>query len=126
MKAFELKSKLDYYCMHRHTDDEVVIHIKERSIGGIVGVPIKSFSAGFDWDAGRLILEPERPLAYYDHNRDTPKPAIRVVYENGHKGVYNGLYCPNCEASVSDKKDINYCPRCGQKLDFEGIKEIKI
>ena len=32
-------------------------------IGGTPSVPIKSIAAGFDWDAGKLLIYPESPLS---------------------------------------------------------------
>lgn len=43
-------------------------------------------------------------------------------YSDGHL-VYDTWICPNCESSYEmDYEEHKFCPNCGQKIDWEGIK----
>lgn len=43
-------------------------------------------------------------------------------YSDGHL-VYDTWICPNCESSYEmDCEEHKFCPNCGQKIDWEGIK----
>lgn len=37
--------------------------------------------------------------------------------------IYDTWYCPNCNAMYElEYDDYDYCPKCGQKIDWEGIE----
>lgn len=44
---------------------------------------------------------------------------IGWVEENGGRFVPTHTECPNCDYGVIER--YNYCPKCGQALDWEGV-----
>jgi len=46
-----------------NTDLDLCIEVKGDGFGGTPTVDIKMVYAGFDWDKGKLIIIPEKPLA---------------------------------------------------------------
>lgn len=34
--------------------------------------------------------------------------------------VYDSFYCPSCDYHMEDYEVKNYCPNCGQAIDFGG------
>lgn len=56
MKVSELRDKLDIFIDHGHSDDEVVIHCKEVSMGPHAAESLKGVWVGFDWDQGRVLI----------------------------------------------------------------------
>lgn len=125
MRVSELKDKLNMYISHGHGDDEIVIRCKELSMGPAASEAVKGIYPGIDWDAGRLMIEPDKPLIHYGNGRDDPKPAVHITYKNDYGGkIRSTLHCPRCEAKL--KKTDKYCPKCGQMLDMEHLKEVKI
>ena len=34
--------------------------------------------------------------------------------------VYDSFYCPSCDHHMEDYEVKNYCPNCGQAIDWEG------
>lgn len=49
-------------------DDEIVVRIKlpYATIGGTPYIPVKGMYCGFDWDRGRLYIEPQEELTFHD------------------------------------------------------------
>jgi hypothetical protein len=70
MKLSELKQYVDLYYRPGHEDPEVVIKIKlpYSTVGGTPTVKIKNVSMGFDWDRGKFIFRPEKPLCPEDRD----------------------------------------------------------
>lgn len=71
MKLSDLKKQLDaMYDLwtRRGQDDEIVIRIKlpYATIGGTPYVSVKGMYRGFDWDRGRMYIEPEQELTFHD------------------------------------------------------------
>ena len=66
MKLGEFCDKINLYTHDRNKDNEVVIEISlpYSTIGSIPSVGIKSITNGFDWDAGKFIIIPEKYLTY--------------------------------------------------------------
>lgn len=105
MTCEELNRYLLEMCMVGHENDEVMILLNEKSIGANAASGIESACAGFDWDAGRILLTPSRRLVSDMMSRDLPK--VKILWH----GV---IHCPTCERKVSKKAQ--YCESCGQKL----------
>ena len=125
MTASELKDKLDMYISHGHGDDEIVIHLKEPSVGAAVAEAIKGIYPGIDWDSGRLMIEPAKPLLHHGNSRDDPKAVVRITYRNNYGGkIKPVLHCPWCETKLN--KDMKFCPHCGQKIDMKNIREVTL
>lgn len=125
MNASELKDKLDMYISHGHENDEVIIHCREASMGISAGEPVSGIYSGFDWDAGRLLIEPEKALIHYGSGRDDPIPVLRITYKDNYGGkIRPTLHCPRCEAKLTRR--MQFCPKCGQMLDMKHMKEITI
>jgi hypothetical protein len=61
MKVKELKAVLNY--TDRHDEDDLMIHLAEPSIGPIAMSGVKSAGFGFDWESGKLIINPEKRLS---------------------------------------------------------------
>ena len=40
-------------------------------------------------------------------------------YADG-KMVYDSFYCPSCDYHMEDYEVKNYCPNCGQAIDWDG------
>jgi len=73
MKLKELRKILDSIAlgdMDSHDDDEVVIELKEPSIGYMACAKINMVFCGFDWDSGRIILVPNIPLCRKQNKND--------------------------------------------------------
>ncbi|RZN17095.1 hypothetical protein [Escherichia sp. E14S1] len=49
------------HCQHRDMDMAIVIH-SPGSIGSTPSVEVQSIQAGFDWDAGKVLIFPAQPL----------------------------------------------------------------
>lgn len=64
-KLFEILSRMNDRILN---ENEVVVQIKLpfTTVGSSPSVPVAHASFGFDWDAGKLIIQPERPLTYAD------------------------------------------------------------
>ena len=92
---------------------ELVICTSEPHLSGGGIVKIKAMHVGFDWYEGKILITPERELIPKELNRDIPKKPGTIPGSYG----TNYIVCINCCHSV--KKTYNYCPKCGQKLDWE-------
>lgn len=42
-----------------------------------------------------------------------------IVYEDGSDDFRTLYECPTCDERLSEFDEFNYCPYCGQKLDWE-------
>lgn len=125
MKVHELASQLSEYIESRHAEDTVVIALQENSIGPEAAEEVKYCCAGFDWDNGRIFLVPKEPLVHYRNERDKAQSAIRISYKNNYGGkIRPTLHCPRCEAKLS--KGMRYCPKCGQRVDTENVRDVMI
>lgn len=103
--------------MHRGTADYgLYIQTSEPHLSGGGIVPLKMMHVGFDWYHGKILITPERELIPKEFNRDIPKKPGTIPGSYG----TNYIVCTNCCHSV--KKTYNYCPKCGQKLDWENAK----
>ena len=57
-------------------------------------------------------------------DRDKPlKPIIDLNDQKYNKVGYYG--CPNCRCRLNVTVKFKYCGRCGQRIDWEGIKDEK-
>lgn len=67
MKASEL---LDILTKLQQTTDlsnlDIVVRVDEDWVGPTPSVGVRGVSSGFDWDNGRLLLEPDRKLKVSD------------------------------------------------------------
>ena len=125
MKVHELASQISKYIECGHAEDTVVIALRERSIGPEAAEEVKYCEAGFDWDTGRVFFVPKEPLVHYENERDKAQSAIRISYKNNYGGkIRPTLHCPRCEAKLSKK--MRYCPKCGQRVDTENVRDAMI
>lgn len=125
MKVCELASQLSEYIELGHAEDDVVIALRENGFGPKAAEEAEYCETGFDWDNGRTFLVPKEPLVHYGNERDKAQPAIRISYENNYGGkIRPTLHCPRCEAKLS--KEMRYCPKCGQRVDTENVRDAMI
>lgn len=64
-KLFEILSRTNERILN---ENEVVVQIKLpfTTVGARPTIPVSYASFGFDWDAGKFIIQPERSLTYAD------------------------------------------------------------
>lgn len=125
MKVSELYEALGKYIERGHGDDEAVILLQESSVGASAAEEVDTCEAGFDWDSGRILLIPEKPLLHYGNERDKAQPAVRISYRNNYDGkIRPTLHCPQCETKL--RKDMLYCPRCGRKVDTTNVRDVTL
>lgn len=58
--------------------------------------------------------------------RDTPRTPEYVAFGDDEEGkpVYDTAYCPNCHHEFeTDYDESNFCPDCGQRLDWTRVEE---
>ena len=79
MKMSEMKAMLDGPSYGE--DPEVVIRVDKPSIGPLATVPVKSIGIGFDWDNGKLIINPASPLV--------PKSQKEQLYDDASNFIFN-------------------------------------
>ena len=87
----------------------VVILTGDASIGASASVGISGISSGFDWDDGKVLINPSTPLTYKP-SRYVDKFSV-VRRETGGVGFWA---CPKCLMKVA--KDDSYCRYCGTRL----------
>lgn len=105
MKGSELYEALGKYIERGHGDDEAVILLQESSMGASAAEEVDTCEAGFDWDSGRILLVPAKPLLHYGNERDKAQPAVRISYRNNCDGkIRPTLHCPQCETKL--RKDM--------------------
>lgn len=50
-------------------------------------------------------------------------PKVLIAEGDGYADgemVYDNFYCPSCDYHMEDYEVKNYCPNCGQAIDFGG------
>ncbi|MBU2721806.1 hypothetical protein [Acidithiobacillus ferridurans] len=81
MQVKELKELLKR--SHRDGDNVSICVFRPGTIGGTPAVPLKSAYAGFDWDQGKFLLEPEAPVELVDSDvaaRNEPRlPTVSTL-----------------------------------------------
>lgn len=98
---------------------DVVIETSQRVWSGQNHVDVKGIFWGMDFDARRIIITPDKELVPKESHRDVAKKPWKytdVLPMTDHR-LKKCLLCPECEDMVAPKW--NYCPKCGQKLDWE-------
>ena len=73
------------------------------------------------WDR---LSEPDREameMAFSALEKQIPKELIAEGdgYADGEM-VYDSFYCPSCDYHMEDYEVKNYCPNCGQAIDWNG------
>ena len=96
---------------------ELLIWTDERGIVGQKGVGVKSFHIGFDWYDRKIIITPDKPLVPFETHRDIPKKPWKLAELAPWVQRSTAVCCPNCEFMLS-KHTWQYCPKCGQRLDW--------
>ena len=86
----------------------------ERAIDVLKRLRIATVTSNVD---GFRVLEP-LSMAISALEKQIPKVPTRQKF--GAWEVYNGL-CENCLTSI--RADMNYCPGCGQKLDWTSLED---
>jgi hypothetical protein len=61
------KKELLQAVQHMRDDDEIVIVLKQPSVGGTANVKVQSVSDGFDWDNGKILIHTETPVVTQQH-----------------------------------------------------------
>lgn len=106
----ELASTLSTYADSGYGDNVVVIRTHDPQIVTTLYATISGVYPGFDWDDGKIFIEPTVQL--------TAKPdRYQSVHETEMVDSYGGrpfLGCKNCREKVS--KSDNFCKRCGLRL----------
>jgi uncharacterized Zn finger protein (UPF0148 family) len=62
----------------------------------------------------------------YDEKETPKKPISKRLYYNCHNGECDKTfihYCPVCNFNSVEKDYANFCPNCGQKLDWSDTDE---
>ena len=106
-------------CHDGAAEFDVVIETSQRVWSGQNHVDVKGIFWGMDFNARRIIITPDRKIVPKESHRDVAKKPIPwgTFYPYAPAGVANTPCCPNCETSL--KHSWSYCPKCGQKLDWE-------
>lgn len=115
MTVKELRDNLDMYIQHYHGDDGVVIRCEEPSVAVTASERVQCVGPGIDWDMGKMFIMTEKPLIHKEKDRDLPKVAVQICTADGKTRPV--LHCPACSSKI--KKDMRYCPTCGQRVDTE-------
>lgn len=114
MKLNELKIAVDKLIDRGCSDYEVLITLKETSIGARASTNVRGLFEGFDWEKGQIRIESEKPLISYEKDRDKAIP-IRIEKNTITEGKTLILRkCPKCWNKVT--RNHRFCPNCGQKL----------
>jgi hypothetical protein len=99
-------------------DYPLVIRTSEPHLSGQGIVPIKSLSIGFDWYKGKILVTPDKELVPKESHRDVAKKPFDAHIPEQYKAKIKPYFvCPECEEPL--KNTFRYCPKCGQKLDWE-------
>ena len=98
-------------------DYPLVIRTSEPHLSGYGIVPIKLLSIGGDWYKGKILVTPEKELVPKESHRDVAKKPFDAHIPEQYKAKIRPYFvCPECEEPL--KKTFQYCPRCGQKIDW--------
>lgn len=104
MTVRELFNRLHFALDRGFEDSEVLITLKDPSVGARANVGIDYAGMGFDHEAGQFRLEPDEHL-YKSLRMDEPAGVSKLE---------NFYICNKCLRKVA--KDDRYCRHCGQKL----------
>lgn len=91
-------------------DIQVVITLKDPSVGGRAFSSITDINMGIDWESNELRIEPKKRLFSEENRMSSVKPVIEKEFNNRKYHV-----CPNCLQKII-KSDC-FCRYCGQKLN---------
>lgn len=110
MTVKELKNILKNFSDDDAEKITLAIELKEDGVGPTPFENIESAILGFDWDTGKLMITPAKPLMHFKENPHEKKKEkfIRVI--NGVKICH----CPSCSVDI-DPLD-RFCKNCGQKF----------
>jgi hypothetical protein len=88
------------------TPKEALQNIKEVDTGGEITAPKYK---------GDVVLEEEIQVLEQLVERDTPKSTIKKT-----KVIYTQHECPICVCRLDmiPLEEVNFCPKCGQRLDW--------
>ena len=111
MKLNELQKIINQYSEKESEKLSVVIRLNEDSIGPIATESIKYATAGFDWEMGKFILTPEKPLEHFKEKRELDKEIPKYIRKIGDTTICR---CSKCKVDI-DPLD-KYCRNCGQKF----------
>lgn len=113
-----LKLTSSVHPMHQDAlEYEVVIRTSQGALSGQDHVGVVGIYWGCDWDKRRIIITPDKPLVPLESHRDVPKKPFDAHIPDQYKTKIKPYFvCPNCEEPL--KKTWEYCPKCGQKLDW--------
>jgi hypothetical protein len=95
MKVSELKKVLEHSRLSRNPDredydEEVVVVLKEPSIGWRATTKVTSAYYGFDWDKGKLLLVTEDPLVVLKEKEALWQMAQDFIYQLSEEKTYKG------------------------------------
>lgn len=114
MNLAELKESIDWEIAHLEryqqlNEIQVLITLKDRSVGGRASSAIRRIDMGFDWESGQLRIEPEQRLIAEAKSRSIAMPTVKAE-----SGGVTFTACQKCMMKVA--KDDGYCRHCGQRL----------
>lgn len=114
MKVKDLYELLKFY-VNENTeclDFPVVIPLNESYIGGRMMAGVSNMYKGFDWESGKMIIQPDISIARKGKSKDDLMPMIIYC----HEGSKRMFCCPDCNERVN--KSDNYCRNCGQRVYY--------
>ena len=114
MKVKDLYTLLKFYVDENMDCLEfpVLISLSEPSIGSRIMVGISNVYQGFDWENGKMILEPNIKLVRNGRSKNDLMPVN--IY--AHEGTKRLFCCPRCNERVG--KSDNYCKNCGHEVYY--------
>lgn len=94
---------------YKPKDIQVVITLKNASVGGRAYSPVENICMGMDWEDGELRISPTKPLFSEGNRLSDVAPVIEKKFNNRKYHV-----CSNCFQKII-KSDF-FCRYCGKKL----------
>lgn len=92
MNLTELRDKCNIYIGLGHGSDNVVIDLKQPSVGARASTNITSISPGIDWKRGQMRIMPLLKLTADHINRDEPQKAYKIYTK-----MRSIIKCQKCE-----------------------------
>jgi hypothetical protein len=88
----------------------LAIQLTEDGVGPTPSEEVENIVLGFDWDKGKLMIIPSKPLA---HIKENPRETKKEKFIRKINGV-TICHCPSCSVDI-DPLD-RFCKNCGQKF----------
>lgn len=111
MTLKQLKDIVNSFSDEQAKEMSVVVELKEFSIGPSATESINAAFAGFDWDNGKFMMLPEKPLMRYRADRADVKLVSKFIRRKDGIVICK---CPSCRVDI-DTLD-KFCKNCGQEF----------